>query len=49
LPKLEQADIDKINALDQKRMACNTLDAEGKFYGWTLEQYGWEHLKTANQ
>jgi hypothetical protein len=49
LPKIEQADIDKINALDQKRMAHGTLDAEGKFFGWTLEQYGWEHLKTANQ
>lgn len=47
LPKLEEADVAKISALDKRQFAYNKPDQDGKIFGWTLEQLGWEHLNPA--
>jgi len=39
--------VKKITALDRKQMAYYALDDYGMISGWTLEQFGWEHLKPA--
>jgi len=45
LPDLDQEDVKKITALDCKQSVHLRLDKRGTIWGWTLEQYGWEHLK----
>ena len=37
----------KITAIDKQQLAYFALDKYGTIMGWTLEQYGWEHLKPA--
>jgi hypothetical protein len=49
LPKLEQSDLDKIDALDKNQFAYYQLDPDGKIFGWTLEQLGWENIKLAEK
>lgn len=49
LPKLEQNDVEKVTALDKGQMAYVQLDAHGTLYGWTMEQFGWEHMKLADK
>jgi glycerol 2-dehydrogenase (NADP+) len=45
LPDLDPEDVKKITALDRRQFAYLQLDERGTAFGWTLEQYGWEHLK----
>jgi len=47
LPDLDPEDVKKISALDKRQMTYYSLDKYGTILGWTLEQYGWEHLKPA--
>jgi len=49
LPKLEQSDLDKIDALDKNQFAYYQLDGNGTIFGWTPEQLGWEGIKLAEK
>jgi glycerol 2-dehydrogenase (NADP+) len=42
IPTIDAADVERISALDLNQRVCNAPDASGKFYGWSLEQLGWD-------
>ncbi|KAK0479096.1 reductase AKOR2 [Armillaria luteobubalina] len=41
LPALDKEDMKKIDGLDRGERLCNTVDQNGKFWGWTTERLGW--------
>ncbi|TFK36516.1 reductase AKOR2 [Crucibulum laeve] len=41
LPVLSAEDLSKISALDRKERLCNSPDANGMVFGWTVEKLGW--------
>jgi hypothetical protein len=45
---LDPKDVEKVTALDRKQFCNFKLDEYGTVFGWTPEQYGWEHLKMSD-
>ncbi|KAK0232519.1 reductase AKOR2 [Armillaria fumosa] len=41
LPVLDEEDLKKIDGLDRGERICNSLDKNGKIWGWTKERMGW--------
>lgn len=47
LPEIEPEDVKKITDLDRKQLSGLPLDKKGTMIGWSLERWGWDHLKPA--
>jgi len=41
LYRLPQEAVTEVTALDKEQRLCNKPDADGKVWGWTMEQMGW--------